>query len=69
MEELEIKDLLCRNLSLGFATKAKAYKVASQKGSPGVMMHAPKSARECEGIDPHTRKGTPTFGVGVSVDF
>jgi len=32
------------------------------------MLHAPKSARECEGIDPHTPKGTPTLGVGVPVD-
>jgi hypothetical protein len=23
------------------------------------MSHAPGSARECEGIDPHTPKGTP----------
>jgi hypothetical protein len=25
----------------------------------------PGSARECEGIDLHTPKGTPTLGVGV----
>jgi len=42
-----------------------AYKVAGQNG---VMLHAPGSARECEGIDPHTPKGTPTLGVGVPVD-
>jgi len=40
-----------------------------QEGSPGVMCHAPRSARECEGIDLHTPKGTPTLGVGVLVDF
>jgi len=40
-----------------------------QKGSSGVMCHAPRSARECEGIDLHTPKGTPTLGVGVLVDF
>jgi len=33
------------------------------------MSHAPRSARECEGIDPHTPKGTPTLGVGVPMDF
>jgi hypothetical protein len=27
------------------------------------MLHAPGSARRCEGIDPHTLKGTPTLGV------
>ncbi len=50
-------------------TKARAYKVAGQEGSPGVMLHAPRSARECEGIDPHTPKGIPTLGVEVLVDF
>jgi hypothetical protein len=58
----------CCNLSLGLATKARACKVASQEGSPKVRPHAPKSARECEGIDLHTPKGTPTLGVGISVD-
>jgi len=32
------------------------------------MPHAPRSARECEGIDPYTPKGTPTLGVGVLVE-
>jgi len=32
------------------------------------MSHVPGSARECERIDPHTPKGTPTLGVGVLVD-
>jgi len=60
---------LCRNPSLGLATKAKGCKVAGQEGSPGVMPHALGSARECEGIDLHTPTGTPTLGVGVLVDF
>jgi len=49
-------------------TKARGYKVAGQEGSLGVMPHAPGSVRECEGIGPHILKGTPTLGVGVSVD-
>jgi len=49
-------------------TKARGCKVAGQKGSPKVMPYAPRSARECEGINPHTPKGTPTLGVGVPVD-
>jgi hypothetical protein len=53
----------CRNPSLGLTTKARGYKVASQEGSSGVMPHAPESATECEGIDPHTPKGTPMLGV------
>jgi len=32
-----------------------------QEGSPGVMPHALGSARKCEGIDPHTPKGTPLW--------
>jgi len=57
------------NPSLGLATKTKGCKVVGQDGSPRVMLHAPESARGCEGIDPHTPKGTLTLGVGVSVDF
>jgi len=49
-------------------TKARGCKVASQEGSLGVMPHAPRSARECEGIGPHIPKGTPILGIGVSVD-
>jgi hypothetical protein len=50
-------DILCHDLILELATKARAYKVVSQEGSLGVMLHVPRSARECEGIDPHTPKG------------
>jgi hypothetical protein len=58
----------CRNPSLGLMTKARGCKVAGQEGSSGVMPHALGSARECEGIDLHTSKGTPLLGVGVLVD-
>jgi hypothetical protein len=33
-----------------------------EKGEPRVMPHVPGSARECEGTNPHTLKGTPTLG-------
>jgi len=59
---------VCRNPSLGLATKARGCKVVGQKKSPRIMLHAPRSARECEGIDLHTPKGTPTLGVGVLMD-
>jgi hypothetical protein len=49
------------NFNPRLVTKAKACKVARQEGSPRVMLHAFGSARECEGIDPHTLKGTPTI--------
>jgi len=29
------------------------------RGKPGVTSHAPKSAKECEGMNPHTPKWTP----------
>jgi len=58
----------CRNLSLGFTTKARGCKVAGQERSPGGRPHAPKNARERERIDPHISKGTPTLGVGVLVN-
>jgi len=49
-------------------TKARGCKVAGQEKNPKVMPHAPGSARKCEGIGPHTSKGIPTLGVGVSMD-
>jgi hypothetical protein len=50
-------------------TKARGCKVTGQEGRPGVMPHALGSAKECEGMNLHTPKGTPTLGVGVLVDF
>jgi len=47
---------------------AKACKVVGQERSPGVISHAPKSVGECEGMNPHTPKGTPTLGVGILVN-
>jgi hypothetical protein len=58
----------CRNPSLGLTTKARGCKVVGQEGSSGGMPRVPGSARDFEGIDPHTPKGTPTLGVGVPVD-
>ncbi len=62
-------DINCRNFSLGFTTEARACKGAGQEGSPGITSHAPGSVGECEGMTPHTQKGAPTLGVGVSMDF
>ncbi len=60
---------ICRNPSLGLATKARWLQGYRPKRKLGVMPHAPRSARECEGIDLHTPKGTPTLGVEVPMDF
>jgi hypothetical protein len=61
--------ILCRNPSLGLTTKARACENAGQEGSPGVTFHAAGSAKECEGMNLHTPKGTLILGVGVPVDF
>jgi hypothetical protein len=52
---------MCRNLSLGLVTKARACKVAGQERKPG-------NERKCEGMNLHTPKGASTLGVGVRVD-
>jgi hypothetical protein len=59
---------LCRNPSLGLATKAKAYKGAGQERSSGITSQTPRSVGKCEGMNLHTPKRVPTLGVGVSVD-
>jgi hypothetical protein len=58
----------CCNLSLGLATKARAYKGVGQKGSLGVTFHAPGSVGECEGMNFHSPKWAPTLGVGIPMD-
>jgi len=58
----------CRNLNLGLVTKARACKGASQECSSGVTFHDGKSARKCEGMNPHTPKWAPNLGVGVLMD-
>jgi hypothetical protein len=60
-------DYYC-NPSLGLATKARACKGENQEGSPWIISHAPRSAGECEGINPHTPKWAPTLGIGVPMD-
>jgi hypothetical protein len=46
----------CRNLNLGLATKARAYKGEGQEGRPGVTSHVLGSVGECEGMNLHTPK-------------
>jgi tRNA/tmRNA/rRNA uracil-C5-methylase (TrmA/RlmC/RlmD family) len=56
----------CRNLKFGLVTKTNACKVAGQEGSPEVTFHALGNVRKCEGMNPHTPKGTPTLGFSES---
>jgi len=58
----------CRNLSLGFASKVRACKGARQEGDPGGTFYTPGSVGECERMNLHTPKATPTWGVGVPKD-
>jgi hypothetical protein len=58
----------CCNLSLGLATKARAYEGVGQESSLGVTFHALESVRECEGMNPHTPKWAPILRVGVPMD-
>jgi len=51
--------------------KAKALQGCGPRGSRGVTSHTPgslRSVRECEGVNTHTLKATPTWGDGVPVD-
>ncbi len=59
----------CRNPSLGLMTKVRACKNVGQEGSLGITFYSFGSAKECEGMNLHTFKKTPTLGVGVLVDF
>jgi hypothetical protein len=58
-----MKNDKCHNLRLGLTTKARACKGAGQEGSPRFTSHAPKSVRECEGMNTHTPKWAPIVGI------
>jgi hypothetical protein len=58
---------ICRNLSLGLATKARACEGVGQVGTLGITFHVfmsvgecegmnPMSVGKCEGMNPHTPK-------------
>jgi hypothetical protein len=51
------------------ATKIKVWKGEGRECNLGITFTLPKSVRECEGMNPHTRKWAPTLGIGVLMDF
>jgi hypothetical protein len=59
---------MCRNLSFGVTTKARACKGAGQEWSPGVTFHVLGNVGECEGMNPHTSKWAFILGVEVPMD-
>jgi hypothetical protein len=61
-------EFTCHNPNLGLVIKARACKVASQEGIMGITSHAHGSAKECEGMNPHTPKWIIILGVGVLMD-
>jgi len=54
---------------LGSRPRQKVSKRARQEGDPGDTSYTPGSAGECERMNPHTPKATPTWGVGIMKDF
>ncbi len=60
--------IICCNPSFGLVTKARACTIVGQEGSPGVTSRAPRSAKEWEGMNPHTLKWTSILGVRVPMD-
>jgi hypothetical protein len=49
-------------------TKARASKRARQKGHSRDTSYTPKNAGECERMNPHIPKATPTWGIRVPKD-
>jgi len=49
-------------------TKARVCKRARQEGDPKGTFYIHGSAGECERMNPHTPKATPTWGVEVPKD-
>ncbi len=58
----------CHNPSFRLTIKVGACKNARQEGGLGETSYTPGSAGECEKMNPHTPKTTPTWGVGVPMD-
>ncbi len=56
------------NPNLGFVSKARACKSASQEWIPRLIFHTPGSVGECEGMNPYTPKWAPILGIGVPMD-
>jgi hypothetical protein len=40
-----------------------------QEGSPRITFHVPMSAKECEGVNPHTSKWITILGIGLPNGF
>jgi hypothetical protein len=59
----------CRNPSIWLAIKARVLRGCGPRSRPGTHITCSrecKESKECEGMNPHTPKWTPTLGVGES---
>jgi len=65
---VHIVGILCHNPNPELVTKPRACKKARQEGDPGNTSYTPRSVGECERMNSHTPKVTPTWGVGVPKD-
>jgi hypothetical protein len=59
----------CYDLNPGLMTNARGMERCGLKVQPGNHIHILGSARECEGMNPHTPKWAPILGVGILMDF
>jgi len=59
---------ICCNPSLGLATKTRTCKSVRQEGGLRDTSYIPESAGECERMNPHTPKVTPSWGIGVPME-
>jgi hypothetical protein len=55
-------------LALGSRPRQGGCKVTGQEGTPGSHFTCSRECKECEGMNPHTPKGTPMLGVGLPED-
>jgi hypothetical protein len=55
-------------LVLGSRLRQKGLQGCGPRGSPGVTSETPGSVGECEGVNHHTPKATPTLGDGVPME-
>jgi hypothetical protein len=62
------KGYFVATLALGSRPRQKGLQGCRPKGSLGVTSETPGSEGECEGVNHHTPKATPTLGDGVPVD-
>jgi hypothetical protein len=60
--------MFCCNPSFRLTIEARDYKVAGQEKDMGVTSHAPRSAKECERMNPHTPNWTPCWELESQMD-